>query len=76
MKASIAGIIECKDETKIKDCSKILNRYNIKHTNENNSVLIDTSIKVTPWFEREKFEYSLYRKLSELGRCKIRVTSL
>lgn len=76
MKASIKGNISCKSENDLNTCIKTLNRFNVKHTIEENNILIDTFINVTAWFKRGEFENMLYRTASKCGKCNISVSEL
>lgn len=76
MKASIKGNIVCNCDEDLKTCTKTLDEFNVTHTLDGMSILIDTFIKVTGWFNRDGFENMLRRKLSHYGKGRIDVSDM
>lgn len=76
MKASIKGNINCKREDDLRPCTKTLDRFNVTHTIDGTNIIIDTFIKVTGWFDRGGLEHMLNRKMSQYGKCNIRVSDM
>jgi len=71
LKCNIIGKIHCEDDNGVNECVSLLNKFKIGHTCENQKIIVDGHVKISPVFEKEKFQSMLNWKLNRFGRCNI-----